>query len=602
MTRMSAPVLAIFAQAIASVLFAVIVSPLARRGQGDRLLRWWGLGWAAFGTFAAAAWFGAAFNTVDPWIRDGARLVMAVAGLIHPGAILLGALPDADTLTERRRFGLLIGVPAVVGVFVWLLAQRFDAEMMNVALRGGVRQLACMLAFGFAAQQLLRPQVASPSRRALGRLSAATSGLYGIYVSILIASVGLPLIGHSLTLPTNIAIPFALADLVLLTIGGALMIRLLVEDATRDARALRTATENWEQVVSIAPVGILTVTRDGSPAHVNDAARAILGDGAVRGPCLEPRSLDTLVASVLRGARLDQVPLSVPRQGRRDAALLVSAVPVRGDADEITGALVVLADRTALRELESLYARTQRMDAVGRVAGGVAHDFNNMLTIMISAAESLRLQLPAGDVRHGDVGEILSAGERAAALTRRLLTFARPGPTQDVVTDLNGVISDLVTLVRRMRATPIEIVLDLGPDLPAIRIDRTPLEQVVMNLCVNARDAMPTGGTLTLRTRTVCVTGDLSGIHSARTNGRWVAIDISDTGTGIAPEVAEQMFEPLFTTKAAGEGTGLGLATVYGILERVGGQLQVSSTVGVGTTFTIFLAAAAAATVDAVPV
>src|SRR3954468_2697435 len=238
--------------------------------------------------------------------------------------------------------------------------------------------------------------------------------------------------------------------------------------------------------------------------------------------------------------------------------------------------LFVLRDITEQRALEEQLRQAQKMEAVGELAGGIAHDFNNLLTVISGYGEIARHRIGAGP-GSGELGEMLRAASRAADLTRQLLAFARRQVLEPVLLDVYEVVGGLVPMLSRLIGEDIEIAMLAADGLPPVLADRAQLEQVVINLAINARDAMPDGGTLAIETST----------HAGH-----VRLAVSDTGTGIAPEVRERIFEPFFTTKAVGFGTGLGLATVHGIVTQSGGRVEVASQPGLGSTFTVHLPAA----------
>ncbi len=236
--------------------------------------------------------------------------------------------------------------------------------------------------------------------------------------------------------------------------------------------------------------------------------------------------------------------------------------------------------------LEADLHRAQRLDSVGQLAGGIAHDFNNILVVVQSYAE-FALAETDGAVRE-DIEEIRRAAERAASLTRQLLVFSRREVVAPEAVDLNGVVSETEKLLARTLGAHVELVVDRAPGLPAIKADRGQLEQVLVNLALNARDAMPGGGRLTIRTRTVSQ-GAGASEEAAAAGGRYISLTVSDTGTGMSREVRERAFEPFFTTKDSSHGTGLGLATVSGIVAQSGGTVRLESEVGAGTTVTVRL-------------
>jgi PAS domain S-box-containing protein len=272
---------------------------------------------------------------------------------------------------------------------------------------------------------------------------------------------------------------------------------------------------------------------------------------------------------------------------RRDggkAALLVSRVPLRDAAGETVGVLGVYQDVTDRKRLEEQLRQAQKMEAIGRLAGGIAHDFNNLLTIIFGNAHLLR-QLPADSPDFPQlIDDIHDAADRAAALTRQLLTFSRRQPSRPEVIDLNEVVAGLGGLLRRLLGERISVRAQVASESIRVRADRGQIEQVVMNLAVNARDAMPGGGTLTIVTSSVTLTAG-----PGNTATRLARLTVSDTGVGMTDEVKARIFEPFFTTKDPGKGTGLGLATVYGIVEQAGGSIEVESAPGAGSTFRIGL-------------
>jgi CheY-like chemotaxis protein len=227
------------------------------------------------------------------------------------------------------------------------------------------------------------------------------------------------------------------------------------------------------------------------------------------------------------------------------------------------------------------------MEAVGQLAGGVAHDFNNLLTVINGYSDLLLSTLSAGDPHRPMVEEIRRAGERSASLTRQLLAFSRRQVLAPQALDLNTVVRDTERMLRRMIGEDVELATELAAGLHAVRVDPGQLQQVLLNLAVNARDAMPRGGRLTLRTRNVAVAEE--GGESGLAPGDWVLLEVEDTGIGMSEEVERHVFEPFFTTKEAGQGTGLGLAVVLGIVEQSGGRVGVRSRPGEGTAFDIHL-------------
>jgi two-component system, cell cycle sensor histidine kinase and response regulator CckA len=249
----------------------------------------------------------------------------------------------------------------------------------------------------------------------------------------------------------------------------------------------------------------------------------------------------------------------------------------------------VLGTAVERSHTETAFRQAQRMEAVGRVASGVSHDFNNMLTAITGFGEMVRASLKTEDPLRGDVEEILKAASRAAGLTRQLLAFSREQVLQPSTIRLNDVVVDMEKMLRRLTGTDIELCLALDADLAWVKADQSQIEQVLLNLCVNARDAMPRGGTLTIETTNANLDGSHTIEHSIDAAGEYVMLSVTDTGTGMDAETRARIFEPFFTTKPADKGTGLGLATVYGIVKQSGGEIWVYSELGQGTSFKVFL-------------
>ncbi len=257
-----------------------------------------------------------------------------------------------------------------------------------------------------------------------------------------------------------------------------------------------------------------------------------------------------------------------------------------GKADQVLG---VATDITARKRLEEQLAQAQKMEAIGRLAGGVSHDFNNLLTVILGSADLLLEELGAGHPLYGTAEEIRKAAERAAIVTRQLLAFGRKQYLQARVFDLNQVVSDAVRMLRHLIGEDVRVVTELGARRSHVRADPVQVTQVLLNLAINARDAMPEGGTLEVRTSNTAFDAAQAADHPGLAPGEYVTITVTDTGHGIPPEVLPHIFEPFFTTKAAGQGTGLGLATSYGIVAQSGGAITLATVPGRGTSFFVHL-------------
>jgi two-component system, cell cycle sensor histidine kinase and response regulator CckA len=340
-----------------------------------------------------------------------------------------------------------------------------------------------------------------------------------------------------------------------------------------------------------APVGVAFANADGRILDLNPAfARFFGATGTLTGRALSelveasdrPR-VNELVAQAASGAtNVAQVELKAAGIDEHMGELYAS--PISG-----ARAILYLVDVTEQRALETKFAQSQKMQAVGQLAGGVAHDFNNLLTVIIGNSEFLLMRHQAGDPSFKEINEIHQNALRAATLVGQLLAFSRKQTMQPKVLAVRDVVGELALMLRRLLREGIELKLEPGQDVWPIHADEAQLSNALINLVVNARDAMPKGGTVTIRTANETVAAPVAFGTAQMPAGDYVRIDVADTGTGIPKEHIGKIFDPFFTTKPVGQGTGLGLATVYGIVKQTGGYITVDSEVGRGTTFRIFL-------------
>jgi PAS domain S-box-containing protein len=412
------------------------------------------------------------------------------------------------------------------------------------------------------------------SFRDSGLFSAIGLGVELVYAGLGIA-IGAFAIFNPWLLPVIVA-PLALAHRSLSTVA-----------------LLRESEERFRTMFDSAPTAILLSELDGTIVAANRSAEALLDAGDLRGRSAlsvqhpdEAELARGLFGELMRGERdmYRREARYITGTGRTVVTEL--AVALVRDADGKPNYVIGMAeDVTERRQLEEQLRQSQKLEAIGRLAGGVAHDFNNMLTA-IGGYTALALDHAVdGSELRGDLDEIRKATDRAALLTRQLLAFSRKQVLVPELLNLNGVVLELESMLRPLIGEDVELTTSLDPALGPIEADPGQLHQVVMNLVVNARDAMPMGGHVSIETANADVDANDEGIEP----GRYVTLTVRDTGEGIDEETLGQIFEPFFTTKESGKGTGLGLATVYGIVKQSGGYVAVDSELGRGSAFTIYL-------------
>jgi len=364
----------------------------------------------------------------------------------------------------------------------------------------------------------------------------------------------------------------------------------------RAERALREANERLAAVIQSSPLAIYTLDPASTVLTWNRAAEALYGWRAeeVIGRPLPTIGQDVedhgrLRDRVLRGEALRGVEVTRRRKDGSSVNISLSVAPLHDALGRVTGMLSLAADITEMRQLEGQYRQAQKMEAVGRLAGGIAHDFNNLLTAIIGTTALVLEDLGLDARARLDIQEIEKAAKRAAGLTRQLLIFSRQQVLEPRALDLNALVGNLEKMLQRLIGEDVELVTKPAAGLGAVRADPGQLEQAIVNLVVNARDAMPQGGRLTIETAQVELDRGYVAGHVPTQPGRYVLLAISDTGVGMDAATKARLFEPFFTTKEPGRGTGLGLATVYGIVKQSGGYIWAYSELGHGTTFKIYL-------------
>lgn len=382
--------------------------------------------------------------------------------------------------------------------------------------------------------------------------------------------------------------------------GQVLRTRSVVRNLSRERaveEALADSVQRFKRFFEEAPIGIALLDPDGKVAETNDSFRGLLDRPQAD---IEGKPLVDLVAEDER----DSVAKTIADAGSEPSGDPTIEVRFRGGPEVVcalyvnrlegaegkpAGYITHFIDMTEQKKLEEQISQSQKMQAVGQLAGGMAHDFNNLLTAMIGFSDLLLLRHRPGDQSFADIMQIKQNANRAANLVRQLLAFSRQQTLQPKVLNLTDVLAELTHLLRRLIGENIELKVIHGRDIGPVKVDQGQLEQVIINLAVNARDAMPDGGILTIQT------SDVQLQHSAKRGretippGHYALVEVRDTGCGIPGENMDRIFEPFFTTKEIGAGTGLGLSTVYGIVMQTGGFMAVESELGAGTTFAIYL-------------
>ncbi|MBI4484326.1 MAG: PAS domain S-box protein, partial [Acidobacteria bacterium] len=368
-------------------------------------------------------------------------------------------------------------------------------------------------------------------------------------------------------------------------------------ERTRAEAALRETSEMLREVIQTSPLAIIALDLEGRVKSWNPGAERIFGWSESEVIGLPTPTIPENQRAEFR-AMLEEQRQGAPRTAwemrclKKDGSLVdvsLWTAPLHDSKGAIMGSLGILADITERKQLEEQLRQSQKIEAIGQLAGGVAHDFNNLLTVITGYADLLLARVPPEDPRRKSLEEIRKAGERASALTRQLLAFGRKQILEPRVIDLNTIVVESDKLLRRLIGEHINVVTALDPRLGRVIADPGQIEQVILNLAVNARDAMPQGGKLTIETANVELDEAYARAHVSVRPGPHVMLAVSDTGCGMDKETLAQIFEPFFTTKEKGKGTGLGLATVYGIVKQSGGNIWVYTEPGQGAAFKVYL-------------
>ncbi len=374
-----------------------------------------------------------------------------------------------------------------------------------------------------------------------------------------------------------------------------------VIDRTRELiqvqEALRRSNELLETTIGAAPVGIVALDNEGRVQLWNRMTEETFGwkqEEALEHlvpfiPSQKRREFSGLLGRILLGESISDHEAEYLKKDGSPVAVRLFAAPLRDYQSETAGALLVFEDVTERKSLESQLFQAQKLESIGRLAGGIAHDFNNILTIINGYADMALNKLGKDHSAYQSIQQVRKSGEKAANLTEQLLVFSRKRPLEMKPLDLNMTVVDIEKMLRRLIGEDIQMVTSLDPGLGTIMGDASRIQQVIMNLAVNARDAMPNGGKLVIETANIDLDNTFAKRHPQAQAGPHVMLCMTDTGTGMDEETKNHIFEPFFTTKQPGKGTGLGLAMVYGIIRQSGGWIWVYSELGRGTAFKIYL-------------
>jgi two-component system cell cycle sensor histidine kinase/response regulator CckA len=519
---------------------------------------------------------GDAETEIDLSARDGGieRLSISYRPLGPDGALRLWTAEDvtarhAMALAQRNETAYLLDL--------------LDALPAGVALLDRLDRLAYV------------------NQRLAGWLQELPESLIGQQASVLLAE-GAALPGHSGEIrlrPRQGGEVRAFLETVTVAGSKLYLLHRDMKPETPSSSAGRMVERAAERLFEDAPVGIALIDLEGNLTACNAAFSSMVGLPAesMIGQPLSSRiaqedrgdvaaQLSKLVLGASRGIHLD-----IRLMGAREIAATLFAAPIyqEGEPGEIEGIALHFLDTTEQKNLEVQFAQAQKMQAMGQLAGGIAHDFNNLLTAMIGFCDLLLQRHGQGDPSFADIMQIKQNANRAANLVRQLLAFSRRQTLRPRLVDVTDALTELSHLLRRLMGETIELKLEHGQDLGLVRVDPSQFDQVVINLAVNARDAMTGGGALSIRTATARFERPTQRGPELIPPGEYVLIEVADTGTGIPKEHIGRIFEPFFTTKPVGAGTGLGLSTVYGILRQTDGFILADSAPGQGATFTIFL-------------
>jgi two-component system cell cycle sensor histidine kinase/response regulator CckA len=524
------------------------------------------------------------------WLRVAVRRVLAPAGRGGESRLTLWQVTDV-TRERAREIETVSGLEATLAFY-----DSLPQGLLAVAPDGRIAHCNATLAQWLR----LRPEAAREPGRSLALLDIVSAD-----GAALIRAAGRATQGRATRLELDLlredgrAFP---AQLICRGHGPQGVISVLVLDRSEEtdrAGTLPQAEARLTRVLQAAPFGVATANAEGRILTANAAFQRMFtienqpvpGTVAALLPETEAEAAGQLARALERAisGRAGAAPIEVTFGAQRELARRIYVTPLKGAPRGRDGAVLYVIDATEQKALEQKFAQSHKMEAVGQLAGGVAHDFNNVLTAIIGFSDLLLQTHRPTDAAHRDILNIKHSANRAAGLVQQLLAFSRRQTLQAEVLELGETLTDLAPLLNRALGEKIELKILPGRDLWYVKADKTQFVQVIINLAVNAKDAMPKGGCLSIRTRNVSERESLKLAGLSVAAGEYVLIEVEDTGAGIPADVIGKIFEPFFTTKDVGKGTGLGLSTVYGIVKQTGGYVYADSEEGKGTTFRVYL-------------